>query len=258
MDKFHELTNRWIIRREKHEVLKNLPSFRRDYITINIEDQLLRNSYNRELGIANTLNNSGKQLGSMEILGILAKLRRITGMAKIPWCVDYVNEFMTESDEKLALGIHHESVRDNLFYTLEQYSPLKLSGEDSAWRKNEIQNTFNNDPYRRLLIINILAGGVGMNLQGGNNFVCLERQWSSADEEQFESRFHRDGQKLPVSGLYPIAYGTIDQWFHEIVENKRDISKSTLGDSQAPWDITADPTMLKALFEKTLANPLAA
>src|SRR6266705_2853142 len=101
------------------------------------------------------------------------------------------------------------------------------------------------------MIINCLAGGIGLNLQKNcHHSVVLERLWSSADEEQFEGRFSRDGQTYPVEMTYPIAAGTIDEWFHEMVSEKRLILKETMGDEYA--DVSTDESFLKELVDKTL------
>jgi SNF2 family DNA or RNA helicase len=130
------------------------------------------------------------------------------------------------------------------------YGVLKLSGEDSAIKKQQIVEAFGK-LENRVLIVNMLAGGVGLNLQCCANTLVLERQWSAADEEQFESRFHRNGQKKAVVAEYMGATGTIDQWFHELVEEKRQI----FGETIQGWELISDRTSLKDLAIKTVNNP---
>jgi SNF2 family DNA or RNA helicase len=103
------------------------------------------------------------------------------------------------------------------------------------------------------LIINELAGGVGLNLQCCANALVLERQWNAADEEQFESRFHRDGQTYPVQATYMMATGTIDEWFDEMVEEKQKIFGATVSHN---FVLTSDEGTLKTLALSTLEKPL--
>lgn len=253
IEQFRELTSRWVLRREKHEVLKDLPKFTRNWQLVSIEDPAIKNSYNKQLDLMQNMMLRGELKDSFSILGELAKLRRITGQAKVPLCAEYVQEFLesTEQEFKIAIGIHHESVRDSLFYALQEYKPLKLSGEDNAIRKDQIVQQFKGSD-RRLLIINELAGGVGLNLQCCANTLILERQWNAADEEQFESRFHRNGQTLPVVADYLIATGTIDEWFHAMVEEKRKI----FGETVSNWQFTNDSTGIRQLFDQSVGNRL--
>ena len=87
----------------------------------------------------------------------------------------------------------------------------------------------------------------------------MEREWSSADEEQFEFRFYNpDPDYLKARGLenkvtnveYVIAKGTIDEFFYDIVEEKRRIFGETIGTN---WSLGDDPTTFKELIERTLA-----
>lgn len=256
LDEFKELTSKWIIRRERYEVLKNLPALTRDYQIIEITDGNIKNSYNHTLDLfTNWLNDNKTGVKSQELLGWLTQLRAITGQAKCKNAIEWIKDFFESSDESLAIGIQHHSVRDTLYYILEQFglNPLKLSGEDNVYRKNEIVRHFTNGD-NRILVINSIAGGVGLNLQTCANALILERQWSSADEEQFESRFHRDGQKQAMTITYMIAKNTIDEFFHELVQTKRKILVETGIGSE--FDISNNIDFLKELSNYVVSHKI--
>lgn len=259
IDKFKSLTSKYIIRREKHEVLKNLPDLLRDYQIIDIEDTQIKNSYNQNIDLFRNFLENSASITSTEILGWLAKLRAITGQAKVGPALAWINDFLISTEESLAVGIHHKGVRDSLFYTLDDANipTLKLSGEDSAIQKNRIANKFNAGSHR-VMILNMLAGGVGLNLQSCANALLLERQWSPADEEQFIGRFHRDGQKRGVTVTYMIARGTIDEFFNDLVFKKSEISTEA-GITIAPFESKeqlGDPDFLRNFAEFVIGNKL--
>lgn len=253
LEEFKSLTSRWILRREKHDVLTNLPPLTRNYEWIEIDDPIIKNSYNRQLELFDNFLNTAEKISAVDILGWLARLRNITGTAKCGHAIEWSKQFLEESDESLAIGIHHQSVRDGLYYEFSEsgLNPLKLSGEDSSWVKDSIVRKFNSGTHR-LLVINAIAGGVGLNLQSCANALFLERLWNAADEEQFEARFHRDGQKKAVTVTYMLAGGTLDEWLTEIVEEKRKI----FGETIQGWDLTGDDEALRGLAEKTISNRL--
>jgi SNF2 family DNA or RNA helicase len=246
-DEFKRLISKWVIRRERFEVLKNLPALTRDYQIIEIEDKNIRNTYNHTLDLfKNWLNDTKSGINSQSLIGWLAQLRAITGQAKCKNAIEWLRDFLESTDESIAVGIQHHSVRDTLYYVLEQFGlrPLKFSGEDSIYAKNDIVRKFTSGT-NRLLVINSIAGGVGLNLQTCANALVLERQWNSADEEQFECRFHRDGQQKAVTITYMIAKGTIDEFFHDMVLKKRKILVETgIGNA---IDVTTDVDFLKEL-----------
>ena len=132
---------------------------------------------------------------------------------------------------------------------------IQLPGEDNAWAKDHIMTGFESSK-QRILIINMLAGGIGMDFHYCNNVLILERQWSSADEEQFEFRFYNPDRSIKNESTnveYIIAKGTIDEWWYDMVEVKRRIFGETIG---THWSITQDNGSFKDLMEKTLGSRL--
>lgn len=259
LEAFKELTKAFIIRREKNEVL-SLPPFRRAFEKVPLEDENFKKAYEAAIATlqkrVDELEAEGKEMGFFEVQENLMTLRRIIGLAKVPFALEYVEEFLDSvEDEKIIVGIHHQGVRDNLYFGLKQRNIkcLKLSGEDSAEQKNRIVQQFNSDPECRALICNMLAGGVGLNLQVANNMLTLERQWNAADEEQFEGRIDRFGQTKPVLNTYMIAEGIpTEDYFTAMVEEKRKIC----GESLDGWTFTSDSAAVRDLVYKSLHTKL--
>jgi SNF2 family DNA or RNA helicase len=255
-DKFKTLISTWVIRRERHDVLKNLPALTRDFQIIEIDDPNIKNTYNRTIDLfANWLRDNKSGADSSQMLGWLAQLRAITGVAKCKNAIEWILDFCESTDESLSVGIHHKSVREILFQTLQKagIKSLELSGEDNVYGKADVVRRFTNGAAR-VLVVNTKAGGVGLNLQTCAQALVLERQWNSADEEQFECRFHRDGQKSAVTVTYMIAKGTIDEFFHTMVTNKRKILLETGMGNEV--DLTTDLNFLQELCENVVNNKI--
>ena len=258
VEDFKTLTSKYILRREKHDVLTNLPPLSRNYVYVEIEDENLKKSYNKTLDLfSNWLNDSGGKntgINATELLGWLARLRAITGAAKCQNAIDFAQEHLDSTDENLTIGINHISVRDTIKMIFQDagYSCESLSGEDNSYTKNRIVNRFQNGDFR-LLVLNMKSGGEGLNLQNCANALILERAWNAADEEQFEGRFHRNGQLNAVSVTYFIARGTIDQFFHEMVSYKRKIVGEIL---VKDWNFTSDSDSIRELSEIIVRNKL--
>jgi SNF2 family DNA or RNA helicase len=256
---FKETTKDFIIRREKNAVL-SLPPFRRAFEKVPLEDENFKKAYEAAIETlrkrVDELNAQGKEMSFFEVQENLMTLRRIVGLAKVPFALEYVEEFLESvEDEKIIVGIHHLSVRDNLYFGLKQkgIKCLKLSGEDSAEHKNQIVQQFNSDPEYRVLICNMLAGGVGLNLQVANNMLTLERQWNAADEEQFEGRVNRYGQTRPVLNTYMVAAGIpTEDYFTTMIEVKR----QTCGETLDGWSFTQDRDAVRDLVYKSLNTKL--
>jgi SWI/SNF-related matrix-associated actin-dependent regulator 1 of chromatin subfamily A len=257
MEEFQSMLSEFVIRREVNDVMKDLPSFRRIFTEMTIEDETLKAQYNKELARMQGVIDGKSNFSYWDVRENLMTLRRITGLAKVSFVVQYVDLFLDSTEqEKIAIGIHHKGVRDLLYNGLMDrgIKTLKLSGEDSAENKERIKKEFSK-PDNRVLIISELAGGVGMDgLQIANNVLVIERQWSSADEEQFEARFWRNGQTRPVLAEYLHARGTIEEYFSALVEEKRGIFKDVV--QWSGLDLSSNTEALRDVVEKAIHNKL--
>lgn len=254
LDEFRTLISSRVLRREKG---KDLPPFRRTMKVVSIEDAKIKNAYNAALDeLQRKVDNKGGKLSFRDIQDNLMVLRQIVGKAKINDAIDYVDEFLDSiEDEKICIAIHHKDVRDILYAKMmaRGINVLKLSGEDNNDSKNYIIKRFR-ERENRVLIISSIAGGTGIDgLQVCNNILVLERQWNSADEEQFEFRFNRDGQLNPVHCNYMICKGTVDDYFTANVERTRTVFGETIGNN---WNFEESPSDVWEVVNETLRNRL--
>lgn len=246
----------YVLRREKEDVYKDLPIINRTFTLIEPTKDTFTKAYNSlldkmEVKLAEKANPS-----FWDMAEDLMELRRICGMMKIAWTSDYLEACLIDNNtEKYAVGIHHKSVRDILAMKMGEQNCMKLSGEDSAERKDWIMQHFQS-AAARILIINMLAGGVGMDFHYINNILILERQWNSPIEEQFEFRFYNPDKSIktdPTNIEYIIAKGTIDNVWFDMVEEKRRIFGETVANH---WKLESDTTSFRQLLEQTLQGRL--
>lgn len=234
-EEFQKRISHYVLRREKRDVLKDLPPFRRNYEWITIEDDMLKRSYNAQLDQLNAFMGT---LGSLKaekqatigLLGYLEKLRQITALSKIPWIVDCVEQFLeAEPNKKIVIGLHHEIVFEMLRNQLSA-SVITITGKDSAGQKWQKTQDFQTDPAKRVLLASILAAGEGLDglQKASSTMITVERQWNLGKEAQFEARLDRIGQTEPVSNTYLLAKGTVDEYFTEMVLEKEDYVLSTI------------------------------
>lgn len=93
-----------------------------------------------------------------------------------------------------------------------------IKGQDRA----AIQERFN-DPQDDLRVVvgNVLAMGLGLNLQGAcSECIFLDLYWNPGRNEQAEDRLHRMGQKNPVNIHILHADETVDNFIAMIIEKK--------------------------------------
>jgi SWI/SNF-related matrix-associated actin-dependent regulator 1 of chromatin subfamily A len=247
---FHNRTKSFIIRRERSEVMPDLPKIQRNFsfheMGAIVEKEYIatfkqfRDDYNKTGPDA-----SFEQASN--ILAYLAKMRHLTGLSKVDPCLDHCMEFLgSTDDEKLTIFVHHVDVGELLYQKLctvlkelDLNPPLKMTSTMDAQQRFDCVESFRTNKKNRILIASTLASGEGLNLQFCSHCILLERQWNPANEEQAESRFPRPGSVASsIEATYFIAVGTVDEFFSELVEQKRQYVHNTLNKNgeAIPWD----------------------
>jgi SNF2 family DNA or RNA helicase len=192
-DRFFARTSKYMIGRKKEDVNLPLPTLKKSNVWTDPQDfkvnEDLALAYNKTLDEMEVLLSTPAKT-SASLIGLMQQLRHITGKMKILGAATFIENFFIENPgEKLAVGIHHISVRESLAALLSHRNPLQMSDEDPK-RKDEIERGFRNGESN-LLICSILSAGVGRNFQFCKNALIVERQWNRSKEDQFTERFHR-------------------------------------------------------------------
>ncbi len=98
-----------------------------------------------------------------------------------------------------------------------------ISGDVSNNRRQEIIDEFTEAEAGSVLISQIEAGGVGLNIQAANIVILCEPQWKPSTENQAISRVYRMGQTRNVIVYRLLTEESIDETMMEVLGNKTDI-----------------------------------
>ena len=241
---FHEHISDIFLRYEQKEVLPDLPALSRAHQYTEI-DKSVKDAYDKEVNaLSNLIDAEGDNAFSFanysNILAYLNRMRQITAVSKIESCIDFATDFLMTTDRKLIIFLHHHLARNLLNDKLKVWCkdgafepPLLIKEGMSVEQQEEVKRKFREDAAHRIIILGTLSSGEGMDgLQDScSDIMILERQWNPANEEQAEKRVHRIGQSRNVKITYLLALGTCDEYFTELIEQKRQICKETYGDS---------------------------
>jgi hypothetical protein len=245
---FREAIKDIAIRRERNDVMPDLPTVNRMKLTVEIEDSS-RKAYDDEVSefvkwynelVISGEEDSGKTEG--EAIARLQRMRHILGLAKIPSTVEFVEEFLDECDRHLVIGVHHKDVGIILtqqLKNLNQVEVLALTAGLTDEENQRIKDRFINLP-RAILVASTLSAGEGTD---GLQKVCSdmiihERQWNPMNEEQLEDRLIRIGQDSnSVNCTYVHAENTTDTHLDGIVETKRRQFHAVMNKGEIPkWN----------------------
>jgi SNF2 family DNA or RNA helicase len=246
--KFKEKTAQLIIRREYEEVMDEFPEVNRMKLNVQL-DELSQSTYDDSVSdFVEWYNNfviGGEEdaVSGIEILAKMSRMRHITGLAKIPATLGFVEEFVEDTQKKLVIFVHHKDVGQLMINALRDCNPKTnpdwhelaqslvdqnitvfqyTSAHTGRPEGYDIQENFNKTK-RCIMVASTLACGEGLDLQTCADTIMHERQWNPQNEDQAApGRFRRIGQTAKVIGItFPEAEGTIDEHLDGIVEQKR-------------------------------------
>ncbi|NXF48989.1 TTF2 factor, partial [Oceanites oceanicus] len=123
-----------------------------------------------------------------------------------------------------------------------------LDGSVNPKQRMDVVEEFNNNPKGpQVMLVSLLAGGVGLNLTGGNHLFLLDIHWNPAVEDQACDRIYRVGQQRDVVIHRFVCEGTVEEKIVQLQRRKKVLAQQVLsGKGEAFTKLTlAD---LKILF----------
>lgn len=107
-----------------------------------------------------------------------------------------------------------------------------ISGDVPNTRRQEIIDQFTEAQPGSVLVSQIEAGGVGLNIQAANIVILCEPQWKPSIENQAISRVYRMGQTRNVIVYRLLSEDSIDETMIELLGYKMDIFNLYARDSE--------------------------
>jgi len=221
----HNIIQPLMIRREKKEVLKDLPEKRK--IVVPLECSKLE--YEKYLDAIENIKEWAGEDEKKSIVEIKNRMEFISGLAYgakrnsvISWIKDYIS-----TGEKLVVFGYHIKVLDDIEAAFSKVKTVRIDGSVKSDDRQGLVDQFQNDSETKLFIGQIKAAGIGITLTAASATCFLEFSWTPADHEQAEDRVHRIGQKADsVSAYYLIGEGTLEKDIVKLLQSKHDtISK---------------------------------
>jgi SWI/SNF-related matrix-associated actin-dependent regulator 1 of chromatin subfamily A len=218
-------------RREKTEVLKDLPDKMRSIMRVDITTKMEYEKAENEL-IDYLRENLKKSEGEIttalrgETMVLIGILKQIAARGKVDDVIEHIQEVVDAGEKIVVFAWHKEIV-----YELKKSIPgaVTIVGDDNMASRQRSVDSFQNDPKVQVILCNIKSGGVGITLTASSRVCFIELPWHAADAEQCEDRCHRIGQKDSVQCTYFLGHKTIDEYIYNIIEKKRKIANEITG-----------------------------
>jgi SWI/SNF-related matrix-associated actin-dependent regulator 1 of chromatin subfamily A len=164
----------------------------------------------------------------------LTKIRQIIADEKIEQTIELA-ENIIEQDKKVIIFCNFT---DSLNKITEHFgkAAVKLDGSMSKHERQNSVDQFQENPKVKLFVGNIKAAGVGITLTAAEAVIMNDLSFLPSDHAQAEDRAYRYGQKNNVLVYYPIFENTIEGIIYDILNNKKQVIATVMGDNQHPAD----------------------
>lgn len=139
--------------------------------------------------------------------------------AKVERIIELADEAASEGRNILIFS-YFRDVLDRLHLEFDQRSVGIINGDVAPIKRQELVDTLGANG-QDILLAQIGAGGVGLNIQKASVVILTEAQVKPALEDQAIARAHRMGQTKPVSVYRILGDETIDERLLEINAQKR-------------------------------------
>lgn len=104
-----------------------------------------------------------------------------------------------------------------------------VDGSVNPKQRMDVVEEFNNNPKGpQVMLVSLLAGGVGLNLTGGNHLFLLDMHWNPALEDQACDRIYRVGQQKDVVIHRFVCEGTVEEKIAQLQKRKKVLAQQVL------------------------------
>jgi SWI/SNF-related matrix-associated actin-dependent regulator 1 of chromatin subfamily A len=243
-EELHRIISKFMIRRLKKDVLKDLPPKVRSVIPMKIKpsDRKMYDRIDGELALA-IINKEKNALSKLEALKQASFQAKKESM--IQWIKDYL-----EINDKLVVFIWH---RESCEILEKEFKGIcvSITGDTPSKKRDSIKEEFQNNPKIKLFIGQIKSAGVGLTLVASKAVAFLEFGSTAPGMEQAEDRVHRIGQKADsVLAYYLTMENSIDEQIMKVLNRRNKDLKKVLNDEDE--DLFAPEKELE--FSKMILN----
>ncbi|XP_011647072.2 transcription termination factor 2, partial [Pogonomyrmex barbatus] len=152
--------------------------------------------------------------------------------SKMRVLLNTVKQILQKDDDKLIIVSQWATLLD----VIATHLPLikgatfsKFTGNVAIKDRQGIMESFNSrNSGPKILLLSLTAGGVGLNLVGGNHLLLFDIHWNPQLETQAQDRIYRFGQTKNVYIYKFICANTIEERIKTLQERKLEIATNVL------------------------------
>ncbi len=228
----------FILRRSKQQVAKELPEKTEMviYCEMGAQQREIYDSYEAELrDYLEGKSDDELQKSNMHILAGLTRLRQICNApvllqegyeATISAKLDALMERLLEitPEHKVLVFSQFVTMLDLVKDALDNAHIASVTLNGKTKDRARVVDTFQQDETKRVFLISLKAGGVGLNLTAADYVFLIDPWWNPAVENQAIDRSYRIGQEKHVVAVRLICLNTVEEKIMHLQDKKRTLA----------------------------------
>ena len=225
LEELRDRTSKQVLRRLKENVL-DLP----DKIITPVYLRLKSPQYEDLMGeYYNWYENKSEESQSLTVqFSKLMKVRKVIANEKIKQTIDFA-ENIIEQGKKVIIFTNFTDTLQTIYQHFGKQS-VYLDGSCSNAMRQQAVDSFQNEEKIKVFVGNLKAAGVGLTLTAAEVVIMNDLSFVPAEHAQAEDRAYRYGQKSNVLVYYPIFENTIEGAIYDILNKKKRIINTVMGD----------------------------
>jgi len=242
LDELRERTQSHILRRLKEDVL-DLP----DKIITPVYLRLKSKDYEELMGeYYDWYDKNPNESGSLTIqFGKLMKVRKVIAEEKVKSTIELAENIIDQGKKVIIFTNFTDTLR--AIYNHFGKSAVYLDGSCSKPHRQKSVDDFQENDKIKVFVGNLKAAGVGITLTSAEAVIMNDLSFVPAEHAQAEDRSHRIGQKNSTSVYYPLFENTIEGEIYDILNRKKKIISTVMGDDLLLDEASSIEEMLKII-----------
>jgi SNF2 family DNA or RNA helicase len=226
----HKVLNKFMFRRSKAQVIKELPPMERIDHTFELTPKAMKIYQKIEQGIIGFINEQGEFIKQDQIMHVIAKLNKLRQI---------VSYSAIEHTADLAMNLYNDAVDNEhnkkkviifSYYKLSVYEIAKRLGNEAIAFTGEDKNKngymdyveeFQTSPDKNFLVMQLMTGGEGFDITEAENVIFNDMWWTPAAHEQAEGRcYGRLNDMHGAKSFWLMAEDTISEMVSDMLQSK--------------------------------------
>lgn len=221
------LRTKFMVRRLKKDVYKDLPPKRHSLIPIPLSNEA--KAVLKRAGPEEPFEDAVNKMESKKPWGHPSQVRVELALTKVGLVVDFVKDLLQNTEKVIVFGWSVDALKQ-IAQELRLVVPkvgLIIGDTDSEAREAYVRS-FQEDPECRVIVGGYGPMGVGLTLTAAQTVVLAEPAWTPGEVNQAIDRAHRRGQQGMVNAYYLMYEGTLEAKMMQMVIRKQEVADKAL------------------------------